>query len=429
MRLLLYTGKGGVGKTTTAAATAAIAARRGARTLVVSADAAHSLGDVLDRPLDRPQGADAGEGEAAARGLPLRVAERLDALEVDARRVIERHWGRVRAYLVELLRHQGIDEVVAEELALLPGAEELATLATVDEWAESGDYDLIVVDCAPTGSTLRLVSLPEVAHGGFRWLLRIQRAAARVAGPIAKGVVGAPLPEAGVFKDAEQLLYGTLARLRARLEDEGTSVRLVVTPESMVIDEARRSLTDLALYGLRADAVVMNRLWPEVALEEDFFRDQGRTQAEHLRRVEEEFAPMGILEAPLQADEVRGHAALERHGEALFGERDPLAVLGERPGMRFAREGERGSLRLPIAGRDVSGIDVTRIDDELVIGVEGRRRLITLPLGFRPLEVERVTVESEELCVAFGPPPLGPAPPQGPAPPSGPAPPPEGAAG
>ncbi len=401
MRLLLYTGKGGVGKTTTAAATAAIAARRGARTLVVSADAAHSLGDVLDRPLD---GTSRSRDEnAAERGRPIQIADRLDALEVDARSVIERHWGRVRAYLVELLRHQGIEEVIAEELALLPGADELATLATVDEWAESGDYDLIVVDCAPTGSTLRLISLPEVAHGGFRWLLRLQRAAARIAGPIASGVVGAPLPDAGVFKDAEQLLYGTLARLRARLEDPGTSVRLVVTPESMVIDEARRSLTDLALYGMRADAVVMNRVWPEAALAEGFFRDQGATQAAHRRRVEMQFAPMGLLEAPLQADEVRGHEALVRHGEALFGARDPLAVLGERPGMRFAREGDGGSLRLPIAGRDASGIEVARIDDELVIGVDGRRRHIALPLGFRNLEVARVAIESEELCVVFAP--------------------------
>ena len=185
MRLLLYTGKGGVGKTTTAAATGACAARRGLRTLVLSADSAHSLGDVLGERLS---------------GTPRSIAPGFDALEVDARLIVEKHWGRVRGYLVELLRYQGIDEVVAEELALLPGAEELATLVCVDEYAESGDYDLIVVDCAPTGSTLRLVTLPEVATSSLRWLLRIQRATAHVAEPIARALVGAPLPTAAVYR-------------------------------------------------------------------------------------------------------------------------------------------------------------------------------------------------------------------------------------
>ncbi|MEZ4291091.1 MAG: TRC40/GET3/ArsA family transport-energizing ATPase, partial [Myxococcota bacterium] len=241
MRLLLYTGKGGVGKTTTAAATAALAAERGLRSLVVSADAAHSLGDVLGERL----GAE-----------PRRLGARFDALEVDARHVVDTVWGRVRAYAVDLLRHQGMDEVLAEELALLPGAEELATLVCVESWAQSGDYDLIVVDCAPTGSTLRLVTLPELMHGGLRWLLRLQRAAAHVVEPLARGLVGVPLPSPGVYAEAEELLYRTLHRLRARLLGRSTSVRLVVTPESMVIDEARRALTELCLFQLASDAVV-----------------------------------------------------------------------------------------------------------------------------------------------------------------------------
>ena len=255
MRLILYTGKGGVGKTTTAAATGAWAAESGLRTLVVSADAAHSLGDVLDERLG-PE--------------PRRLAERFDALEIDARHVIESHWGRVRAYLVELLRYQGIDEVVADELALLPGADELATLVCVEDWASSGDYDLILVDCAPTGSTLRLVTLPEVAHSGLRWLLRLQRAAAQIIEPIARGLVAAPLPSAEVFAEADRLFYKTLHRLRARLLSAETSVRIVVTPESMVIEEARRSLTDLCLFQLASDAVIMNRILPEEAIREEF---------------------------------------------------------------------------------------------------------------------------------------------------------------
>ncbi len=388
MRLLLYTGKGGVGKTTTAAATAALAARRGVRTLVLSADAAHSLGDVFDRHL-------------SATPLPVSIAPCLDAVEIDARDVIEGHWGQIRAYVVQLLRHQGIDEVVAEELALLPGADELATLVSVEDHATSGQYDLIIVDCAPTGSALRLVTLPEVAHGGFKWLLRLQRAAAKIAEPIARELVGTPLPKAEVFAEAERLLYKTLEQLRARLLSKETSIRLVVTPETMVIDEARRSLTDLALFELASDAVVMNRVWPDEALREEFFRDWGRSQQERLRDVETHFSPMCMLVAPLQADEVCGLEALAAHGEVLFAGLDPMAVLGTRPGLRFERNNQQASLRLPMNGRSGKTVEVLRVDDELVIGVEGRRRRIALPAGFASLEVERVLVESGELVVTF----------------------------
>lgn len=389
MRLILYTGKGGVGKTTTAAATAALAARRGLRTLIVSADAAHSLGDVVA----------AGLGPE-----PFRLAPRLDALEIDARFVIESHWGRVRSYLVELLRYQGIDEVVADELALLPGADELATLVCVEEWASTSSYDLILVDCAPTGSTLRLVTLPEVAHSGLRWILRLQRAAAHIVEPIARGLVGVPIPSAEVFAEADRLFYKTLHRLRARLLSAQTSVRIVVTPESMVIDEARRSLTDLCLFQLSSDAVIVNRMLPEEALREDFFSEWGPAQSARLREVEATFAPMACLSAPLQMDEVIGVDALARHGQMLFGDLDPAGLLGESMRMRFERDAAGARIRLPLPGLDPSGLDVSRVEDELVVGIGERRRKIALPVGFSTLEVESVRYRDDQLIVSFGAP-------------------------
>lgn len=385
--MLLYTGKGGVGKTTTAAATAALAARRGHRCLVVSADAAHSLGDVLCERLG-PE--------------PRQLAPGLDALEIDARHVVEAHWGRVRAWLVDLLRHQGIEEIVADELALLPGAEELATLVCVESWAASGRYDLIVVDCAPTGSTLRLVTLPEMAHSGLRWLLRLQRAAAHVVEPIARGLIGMPLPDAGVFAEADRLFYETLHRLRARLLSNGTSVRLVMTPETMVIDEARRALTDLCLFQLASDAVVINRVYPEEACREPFFHEWGRAQVERQREVEETFAPMACLTAPLEPDEIRGVEALADHGERVFGKLDPGARLGEPLRLRFERDGSGARVRLPLPGLSRAELEVARIEDELVVGVAGRRRRIVLPAGFAKLEVERVAYQDGELVVCFG---------------------------
>ena len=183
MRLVLYTGKGGVGKTTTAAATAAFAAERGLRVLVASADAAHSLGDVFGERLG-PK--------------PRTLAPNLDAVEVDARAETERHWGKVRDYLAQLFRHQGIEDVVADELALLPGAEELTTLLAVEAWATGGDYDFVVVDCAPTGAALRLLTLPEMARAGLRLVLRVQRVVASVVTPLAQSLVAVPLPGRGV---------------------------------------------------------------------------------------------------------------------------------------------------------------------------------------------------------------------------------------
>ncbi|MDJ0870025.1 MAG: TRC40/GET3/ArsA family transport-energizing ATPase [Myxococcota bacterium] len=387
MRLLFYTGKGGVGKTTTAVATAACAAARGRRALVLSADPAHSLGDVLDTRLG-PE--------------PREVAPRLHALEVDARVELEQHWGRIREYLISLFRHQGIEDVVADELALLPGAEELAALLAVDRHAEA--FDLIVVDCAPTGSTLRLVTLPEVATQGLRLLLRVQRALAAVVTPLAQAVVPVPLPGAGVFRDVDRLVYRRLAAIRERLLDPGTHVRLVVTPERMVIDEGMRSHTDLALFDLGCDAVVMNRLLPDAALAEDFFRDWGRLQEERCAEVAEGFAPLPLLRAALREDEVVGPEALARHGAALFADAQPDAVLCSAPRVRFraADGGYRVELPLPHATR--AGLDVAKRDDQLLVRAGGRRRAVPLPRRLARLHLAGARLENGCLTVRLAAP-------------------------
>lgn len=386
MRLVLYTGKGGVGKTTTAAATAACAAERGRRVLVASADAAHSLGDVFGERLG-PE--------------PRTLAPRLDAVEVDARAETERHWGSIRSYLSQLFLHQGIEEVVADELALLPGAEELTTLLAVESFAASGAYDLVVVDCAPTGAALRLVTLPELARAGLRLALRVQRALASVVTPLAQGLVAVPLPGAEVFRDAEQLVFRRLTRLRALLGSAGASVRLVVTPERMVIDEALRARTDLALFELGCDAVVMNRLLPEGAAGEAYFRDWARLQAERLAEVEARFAPLPVLRAALAPDEVVGVAALARHGDALFGARAPDALLCRERGLRFARTkaGVRATLPLPEARAEE--LEVVKLEGELVITTGAQRRALPLPRHVVPLALARARLERGTLLVDF----------------------------
>jgi arsenite-transporting ATPase len=388
MRLVLYTGKGGVGKTTTAAATAACAAERGRRVLVASADAAHSLGDVL------------GEGLGPT---PRAVAANLDAVEVDARAETERHWGSIRDYLAQLFRHQGIEDIVADELALLPGAEELTTLLAVESWAREGGYDLVVVDCAPTGSALRLLTLPEMARAGLRLVLRVQRALASVVTPVAQSVLGVPLPGSAVFRDAEQLIYKRLRGLRELVGSPQASVRLVVTPERMVIDEALRARTDLALFEVACDAVVMNRLLPEDAAGEVWFQGWARLQTERLAEVEARFAPLPVLRGALQEDEVIGVARLARHGAGLFAGREPDALLCRGRGLRFVRTkaGVRATLPLPDARAE--DLDVAKLEGEIVITTSGQRRALPLPRHVAPLALARARLDAGTLTLDFAP--------------------------
>ena len=355
---------------------------------MLSADAAHSLGDVLERRL----GPD-----------PTQLAARLDALEVDARHEMNRHWGSLRDYLVTLLRYQGIEELVAEELALLPGAEELSTLLAVEEHVRAQRYDLVVVDCAPTGSTLRLLTLPDVAHGALRLLLRAQQALAAVVTPLARGVTPVPLPSAAVFADAHELLYRRLRALRQHLTGEFCSVRLVVTPERMVIDEARRAFTDLALFEVPCDAVVMNRLLPEAAASEAYFRDWARLQDERLREVASLFDPLPVLTAPLQDDEVIGLERLAAHGDRLFADAEPDAVLSVRPRLAFRRDAAGYCLEMPLPNARAEELEITKLDDELLIRTPSQRRSLKLPRAFASLSLAKARIEHERLVVRFAP--------------------------
>jgi arsenite-transporting ATPase len=392
VRLVLYTGKGGVGKTTTAAATAACAAAAGRRTLVASADAAHSLGDVLGERLGP---------------TPVAVAAGLDAVELDARHELRERWGRIHDFLVSLFAWNGVDAAVAEELAMLPGAEEITTLLAVERLAAGGDYDLVVVDCAPTGAALRLVTLPDVAHRMVRLALPLLAAVSGVATPIAQRLVSMPLPDSGVFRDLDALVHRHLAALRARLADPATSVRLVVTPERMVIDEARRAHTDLALFEVGCDAVVANRLLPEAAAEEDFFRDWCRLQRERVGEVADAFAPLPVLESPLAAEEVVGVAALRAHGERIFAGRAPDSVLCRSPRVRFRREGDRTVAWVPLPGARPEQVEVAVVANELTITTGSRRRSLPLPRRFASLALESARLEGAALRVAFAPRPAG----------------------
>jgi len=258
-----------------------------------------------------------------------------------------------------------------------------------------------VVDCAPTDSTLRLVTLPDVAHRALRVLLPLFRAVSGVATPIARRLVSLPLPGSQVFRDVETLLYDQLRGLQQRITDASTSVRLVVTPERMVIDEARRAWTELSLFEVPCDAVVMNRLLPEHAAEEAFFQEWGRLQQDRRREVEELFAPLPVLAAPLAPDEVTGLPRLAEHGARVFHEVEPDALLSQASHVRFGREGAFYTASVPLPGADAARLDVHKIDDELTITTGVRRRLILLPRRFAPLSLASARLAGPSLEVRF----------------------------
>lgn len=397
MRLLLFTGKGGVGKTTVAAATAVHAARCGVKTLVLSTDSAHSLGDALDVPL----------GHA-----PQDVGDGLFAQQVDVRARGEQSWRTVQEYLIAVLDAVGVDAAAAEELTLLPGAEEVLALLEVRDQVLQGAWDLVVVDCAPTAETLRLLALPEALTGLLDRLLPVER---RVLRALAAGAWpaggragrGLPVPRDDVVEGAERL-RAELGGVREVLTGEGASLRLVLTPESVVVAEARRTWTALSLYGYGVDAVVANRLVP--ADGDDPWRAAlARQQAGLLDEVTESFAPLPVLRAGYAAAEPVGPAALAELGEALYGPPGPqgaaeLLSIPDLPApIRVERAGSEFVLVLHLPLADRGDLDLARQGDDLIVVIGGRRRVLSLPSGLRRCRVVGARLREGELRVRFEP--------------------------
>ncbi|MBI4201317.1 MAG: ArsA family ATPase [Chloroflexi bacterium] len=385
MRIILYTGKGGVGKTSVAAATALRASECGYRTVVVSTDPAHSLADSFDIPL----GAE-----------PVAVAPNLWGQEVDVLRELEVHWKTVRDWLVALMRWQDANDLVAEEVAILPGMEELVGLLYISRYAESSDYDLVIVDCAPTGETLRLLSFPEAARWYMERLFPIERKLARAFGPLARRTLGIPVPGMDVFNSVESLFH-QLEKMRALLGDVKTSsVRLVVNPEKMVIKETQRTFTYLNLYGYATDLVVCNRVLPTM-VEDAFFDSWKESQARHLQLIKECFDPIPIFQVPLINREVVGLDALGEMARALFDTRDPTQWFYTGQAQQLTKRGGVYTMKIPIPFTALEDISIVRNGADLVVQVGHHRRNIILPHTLAALPVTDAKKEGENLKLAF----------------------------
>lgn len=404
MRVILFTGKGGVGKTTTAAATAVRAARGGVKTLVMSTDAAHSLGDALGVEL------------WAAAGQPVEVEPGLSALQISPPHLLGESWRVVQDYLLSVLGTLGIDTVVAEELTRLPGAEEVAALLEMRAQVESGPWDLVVVDCAPTAETLRLLALPEALAWHLDRLLPAQRGLIRTLRPAAAAAAGVPLPEPAVI-EAVTGWQRQMRQVHRILTGDETSVRLVLTPERVVIAESRRTWTSLSLYGFVVDAVVVNRVFPGAAESSDAAQpsdmtaspDPWRTgwntaQQAGLVEVRESFAGLPVVVAPYLAAEPIGVEALAELGRAHGGDdaQDLLAPVTHR-GMTVERTDEGFTLTLPLPLAHARDLGLQRRDDELLVAVGEHRRVLTLPAALQRCVVDGASVREGVLQVRFVP--------------------------
>jgi arsenite/tail-anchored protein-transporting ATPase len=383
-RTILYTGKGGVGKTSVAAATARRCAAAGLRTLILSTDPAHSLSESLGAPLG---------------GEPVRAGERLWGQEVKAQDEMERHWSGVQDWLGELLIERGVDRISAEELTVPPGMDELFSLLRLQAQHETGEWDVIVVDCAPTGETLRLLSFPDVARWWIDKVFPMERQILAAARPLARSLLDVSLPSQAVFADIQRLSQNLIAMNEILRDREHCTVRLVMNPDKMVIGEAMRTFTYLNLYGYLTDAVVVNRVFPDAV--GDYFAQWRAVQEEHLELVRSAFSPVPILSAPYFEQEVVGGEMLDRLAAALFPDHDPAAVLHDTVTQELSLDEDRASLRLALPFARKTDISLKKIGLELVVGVDGQRRTIVLPSSLANFEPSGATFEDGTLEVSF----------------------------
>lgn len=388
MRIIVHTGKGGVGKTSISAATALRCAQMGLKTIVISTDTAHSLADSLETKIG-PE--------------PVQLRENLWAQEVDARYSMEKYWGNFQKYLVALFSKNGIDDIVAEEVTMLPGLEEGAHLLWINRFVQEGFYDVLIVDAAPTAETLRLLSLPDVTRWWLERVLSLTRGAAKILRPIGR-VLGRnvdALPDDAAM-DQVRSLFDTLDKVRALLADPTmSSIRLVVNPEKMVIKETQRTYTYLNLYGYATDAILCNRIIPE-NVTDPYFAMWKANQAENLAFIDEAFGGLPVMKAPLFGGEVSGDQRLYTLADALYGDKNPADRMFDGQTHRIEKNDSNGYtviVPLPFATKD--DMDLYRSRDELTLRVGPYRRNIVLPYALWDLEIADAKFIDQNLNVRF----------------------------
>lgn len=383
MRVIIYTGKGGVGKTSMAAATACKIAKDGKKVLVMSTDQAHSLGDSFDIKIDKE---------------PTMLTENLYAMEIDTVYESEKSWGNLKEYFKRLITLKGGSGIEVEELLVFPGLEELFSMFKILEVYESGEYDTIVVDCAPTGETLALLKYPERLSGMINKVLPVKRAGVKSIGPIVEKVMKVPMPKDNVFDDIEYLMDKMQCLQELLLNKDVVSLRVVTTPEKIVINEAKRNFTCLYLYHYNVDAIMINHIYPAKAME-GYFNKWIKLQEEGLQEIKESFSEVPRFYVELQQQELRTLDILEKVGDAIFAEIDPDEVLFKKEIYSINNEERWLKIYLPFAEKEELRLEQDR--NELVVGVRNESRKFPIPIEFAEKEIVGARFEDGYLYIQF----------------------------
>jgi arsenite-transporting ATPase len=361
-RILLYTGKGGVGKTSIAASTASMLAKQGRKTIVMSTDPAHSLGDSL---------------QADIKSEPTKISENLYAQEVNINDAIQSHWNDLREYLTALFQYQGLDPISADEIAILPGFEEATYLLYINDYIKTKAYDVVVVDSAPTGEALRMLSFPEVMRWYMEKVFPISRTAAKIARPLMKPFMGMPMPNDRVFKNAEGL-YDDLGEVHNLMQDPDiTSIRLVTNADQMSFNETKRAFTYLLLYGYPVDSVIANKIYPETT--GDFFQQWRETQSGILGELESAFPEIKLFKSYLQNNELLGQDKILKFGQDLYGDLNPYSVFYKGKPVEFVRENGKTAVKIKMPFADKKNLNLFNKAGELVVEVNNWKRILYLP--------------------------------------------------
>lgn len=385
MRIILFTGKGGVGKTTLAAATSLLSAKRGYKTIILSTDAAHSLSDSFETQLSN---------------TPKKITSNLYGQEINAMEEIEKKWGEIQSYLTELFTSQGIDTIEAEELSVFPGMEELFSLMEIRKFNKTSEFDVIIVDCAPTGDTLRLLSAPEITNWYLKNIFPIQRTAAKAVRPVATRIFPFPFPEDKVF-EAMKKLTSQLAEMKKILADnKKSSIRLVINPEKMVIREAQRAFTFFNFFGYSIDLIIVNRILPS-EIKDNYFSRWKIIQENYRKMIEEIFSPIPILSSELFSQEVVGMDLLQKMAQNIYGKKDPTRLFFSQKPITIDKidGGFVLSMSLPFVKKE--DLDLHQKGEELLIRVGNFKRNILLPRTLLSYTIKGAKFEEERLKIRF----------------------------
>ena len=392
MRILLYAGKGGVGKTCVAGATGIITAQMGLKTLVMSLDPAHSLSDAFD--LDRAL-------MDKNRGQPIEAGDKLWVQELDVHEEINNYWSEIHSYISVLLNTSGIDDVLAEELAVFPGMEELSALLYINKYVNEQTYDLIILDCAPTAESIRFISMPTALEWYMKKVFRLERKIFGVVRPVARRMVDIPLPEDEYFANIESL-YDRLKGVDQLLTDPDiTSVRLITNPEKMVLRETQRAFMFFSLHQTAIDAIIINRVFPP-GLDDDYLKVWGNNQQKYMDLAEVYFNPLPIFKAPLYESEILGYEKLFEFGRNLYQGKDPTQIFFKQLPYQFAKIDGQSFVKLHLPFISKEEIDLSKVGDELIIKIGNFKKNIVLPRAYAVMKPRRARLEEDYLLIEFG---------------------------